>query len=77
MVSKWPSSAGGKGLKPFIDKVHAMGLRVGLHTERGSISAAAIAARSPVLGGDGATVDQLNVSKCGFGICGGYEAPRW
>ena len=41
---------------------------MGLHTERGSISAAAIAARSPVLGGDGATVDQLNVSKCGFGI---------
>lgn len=27
-VAKWPSSAGGKGLKPFIDRMHAMGLKV-------------------------------------------------
>lgn len=45
-----------------------MGLKVGLHTERGSIPEAAVTANSPVLGGDGATVDQLNVSKCGFGV---------
>ena len=29
-VVKWPSSAGGRGLKPFIDKMHAMGLKVGI-----------------------------------------------
>jgi hypothetical protein len=36
-----------------------MGLKVGIHTLRGSVSAAAVAAKSPVLGGGGATVDQI------------------
>ena len=42
-VAKWPSSAGGKGFKPFADKMHAMGLKVGIHTLRGSVSSEAIA----------------------------------
>ena len=65
---KWPSSAGGKGLGPFVAKVHKMGLRVGVHVMRGALSLAAINARSPVRGGSGVTVDQLNTSKCGFAI---------
>ena len=27
-TAKWPSAAGGKGFKPIIDKMHAMGLKV-------------------------------------------------
>ena len=46
---------------------------VGMHDLRGSISQAAITAKSPVLGGNGATVDQLAVSKCGFGIYYGVD----
>jgi hypothetical protein len=49
-VKKWPSSAGGKGFKAFSDKIHAMGLRLGIHTLRGSVSAAAIFADSKVKG---------------------------
>eukprot|EP00415_Alexandrium_ostenfeldii_P000625 UN0625 len=41
-----------------------MGLRLGLHTLRGSISKAAIHARSPILGFDGATVDKLATTGC-------------
>ena len=33
--SKWPSSAGGQGLKPIADQVHAMGLSFGIHIMRG------------------------------------------
>ena len=33
--SKWPSSAGGQGLKPVADQVHAMGLLFGIHIMRG------------------------------------------
>ena len=33
--SKWPSSAGGVGLKAVADKVHAMGLNFGIHIMRG------------------------------------------
>jgi len=49
-VEKWPSSIGGKGFKPFSDKIHAMGLRLGIHTLRGSVSAAAIFANSNIKG---------------------------
>ena len=57
-VSKWPSSSGGKGFKAVADKIHAMGLKIGIHTLRGSISDAAIAAKSPILGTK-FTVDQI------------------
>lgn len=35
-VARFPSSAGGKGLKPVADKVHAMGLKFGIHIMRGT-----------------------------------------
>ena len=31
-ASLWPSSAGGKGLKPFADFVHSLGLSLGIYT---------------------------------------------
>ena len=66
-VEKWPSSAGGKGLKPFIDKVHAMGLKVGMHTLRGSISLAALNAKSPIKGAmKGATVNDVAGAACNW-----------
>ena len=64
-VAKWPSSAHGKGFKPVIDKIHAMGLKVGIHTLRGSVSAAAIAAKSPILGTK-YTVDQIATTGCSW-----------
>ena len=64
-MAKWPSSAGGKGFKPVIDKIHAMGLKVGIHTLRGSVSAAAIAAKSPILGTK-YTVDQIATTGCSW-----------
>jgi hypothetical protein len=62
-VAKWPSSAGGKGFKPFADKIHAMGLRVGIHTLRGSVSAASLAAKSPILGTP-YTVNDIATTSC-------------
>lgn len=72
-VEKWPSSAGGKGLKPFIDKVHAMGLKVGMHTLQGSITRAALNANSPVLDAGTVTVNDIVGPGCswqrwGFGV---------
>ena len=72
-IVKWPSSAGGKGLKPFIDKVHAMGLKVGMHTLQSTLSKAALAAKSPVLGGGGKTVNDIVGKVCswqkwGYGV---------
>jgi len=34
--NRFPSSAGGKGFKPLADKVHALGLRFGVHLMRGA-----------------------------------------
>jgi len=64
-VAKWPSSAGGKGFKPFADKMHAMGLKVGIHTLRGSVSSEAIANKSPILGTKH-TVDEIATTKCSW-----------
>ncbi|KAL3685861.1 hypothetical protein R1sor_003883 [Riccia sorocarpa] len=38
---RWPSTVGAKGFKPIADKVHAMGLKFGIHVMRG-ISAQAV-----------------------------------
>jgi len=46
-ATKWPSSAGGKGLKPIADKIHAMGLSFGIHIMRG-IPRKAFTANSPI-----------------------------
>lgn len=34
-VERFPSSAGGKGFKPIADKIHALGLKFGIHIMRG------------------------------------------
>ena len=72
-LEKWPSAAGGRGLKPFISKVHKMGLKVGMHTLQGSITRAALNARSPVYGAAGTTVNDIAGPGCswqhyGFGV---------
>lgn len=50
---RFPSAAGGAGFGPLAARVHALGLRFGIHTMRG-IPRVAVAADAPVLGGDGA-----------------------
>ncbi|MFG2524935.1 glycoside hydrolase family 27 protein [Streptomyces sp. NPDC048527] len=56
-VNRFPSSAGGAGFKPLADRVHALGLRFGLHIMRG-IPRRAVAGRLPVAGTD-FTADQI------------------
>lgn len=46
---RWPSSNGGRGLKPIADRVHAMGLKFGIHVMRG-ISTQAVKDNTLVLG---------------------------
>ncbi len=48
---KFPSSAGGAGFKPLADKIHAMGLKFGIHIMRG-IPRLAAHQHLPVLGTD-------------------------
>ena len=64
-VNKFPSAWGGKGFKPLADYVHAAGLKFGIHVMRG-IPRQAVWARSPVLGANGITADQIadTASKC-------------
>ncbi|EFJ34281.1 hypothetical protein SELMODRAFT_405482 [Selaginella moellendorffii] len=49
---RWPSTAGGKGFAPIADKVHAMGLKFGIHVMRG-ITTVAVANNTPILGAKG------------------------
>lgn len=51
---RFPSAADGAGFGPLAAKVHALGLKFGIHTMRG-IPRGAVEQRTPVLGGDGAT----------------------
>lgn len=53
---RFPSSAGGAGFAPLADKVHALGLRLGIHVMRG-IPRRATAAGSPVEGTEHTAVD--------------------
>jgi len=46
---KFPSAAGGAGFKPLADRIHALGLKFGIHIMRG-ISRQAVNARLPILG---------------------------
>jgi hypothetical protein len=62
-ADRWPSTVvGGKsvGFKPIADKVHAMGMKFGIHIMRG-ISTAAVEAKSPIQGGGGATAADVGV----------------
>jgi hypothetical protein len=45
---RFPSSKGGKGFKPIADKVHAMGLKFGIHLMNG-INTQAVNASTPIL----------------------------
>ncbi|MGP4114734.1 alpha-galactosidase [Streptomyces sp. 4N509B] len=54
---RFPSAAGGAGFGPLADRVHALGLRFGLHVMRG-IPRRAVAARLPVAG-TGFTADEI------------------
>jgi len=47
--NRFPSSAGGLGFKPLADRIHALGLRFGIHIMRG-IPRRAVAANLPVAG---------------------------
>jgi hypothetical protein len=59
-LDRWPSTkaSGGSslGFKPIADKVHAMGMKFGIHIMRG-ISVAAVAAKSPILGTNATAAD--------------------
>lgn len=54
----YPSSQGGAGMKPIADRLHAMGLKLGLWILRG-IPVTAIEAKSEILGGGGVTADKV------------------
>ena len=55
---RFPSAAGGAGFGPLAAKVHALGLRFGIHTMRG-IPRLAVERDCPVLGGAGATAGEV------------------
>jgi hypothetical protein len=55
--NRFPSAAGGAGFRPLADRVHALGLRFGLHIMRG-IPRRAVALRLPVAG-TGWTADEI------------------
>lgn len=48
-VNKFPSASGGKGFKPVADKIHAMGLKFGIHIMRG-IPRVAVKQNTPIEG---------------------------
>ena len=50
-VDKFPSSAGGAGFEPLADKIHALGLKFGIHIMRG-IPRTAAEHHLPILGTD-------------------------
>ena len=54
---KFPSSVGGAGFKPLADKIHALGLKFGIHVMRG-IPRLAAHQHMPILGAD-VTADML------------------
>lgn len=56
--NKFPSAFGGKGFKPLSDYVHSLGLKFGIHVMRG-IPRQAVWAKTPVLGTNGITADQI------------------
>lgn len=66
-VKRFPSAAGGAGFKPLADYVHSKGLKFGIHLMRG-LPRAAAAARCPLKGAEGVTLDMIssNDSICGW-----------
>jgi len=60
-ISKYPSSAGGNGLKTVAAQVHALGLSFGIHIMRG-IPRAAVTANSPIANSTFHAADAGNVN---------------
>ena len=57
-VNRFPSAANGQGFKPIADKIHAMGLKFGIHIMRG-VPRQAVHAQLPVLGAGGVTCNRI------------------
>lgn len=58
---RFPSSAGGRGFAPLAAEIHALGLRLGIHTMRG-LPRRALAADAPILGTDARASDVADPS---------------
>ena len=55
-VNRFPSSEGGRGFRPIADRIHALGLKFGIHIMRG-IPRQAVHGRLPVLGTNATAAD--------------------
>jgi hypothetical protein len=66
-TNRFPSAADGNGFKSLADKIHAMGLKFGIHIMRGLPKVAA-SGKCPVYNGGGITCDQIcnNDSACSW-----------
>ncbi len=62
--NRFPSSSGGKGFKPIADKIHAMGLKFGIHIMRG-IPRQAVHRNTPIMC-DGVTARDIAQT---FSVC--------
>jgi alpha-galactosidase len=60
-VNRFPSAAGGPGFAPLAAKVHAMGLKFGIHVMRG-IARESVAADTPIEGSSFHAVDAANTA---------------
>lgn len=78
---RFPSAAGGGGFRPLADKVHAMGLKFGIHLMRG-IPRIAVAANTPIEGSRFRAADAADLrSHCAWcadmwGVDAGTRAGR-
>ncbi|HEV2437791.1 MAG TPA: glycoside hydrolase family 27 protein [Verrucomicrobiae bacterium] len=81
-TNRFPSALGGKGFKPLADKIHAMGLKFGIHMMRG-IPRQAVRAKSPIEGSRFTAADAGNTnSTCGwcpdmFGVRDNAAGQAW
>ena len=65
-INRFPSAANGQGFAPLADKIHAMGLKFGIHIMRG-IPRQAVQANTPMEGSPFKAADAANVkSTCGW-----------
>lgn len=64
--NRFPSAADGKGFKPLADRIHAMGLKFGIHVMRG-IPRQSVAANTPIEGSAFKATDAANTkSTCNW-----------
>ena len=59
--NRFPSAAAGKGFKPLADRLHAMGLKFGIHVMRG-IPRQSVKANTPIEGSDFKAADAANTA---------------